>query len=185
MLSVSVKTDDGLGVRCMTSRPGIGGDAADTGNRLDRWLQSVTQLTGLRPGVVRRVRLDHEQPLGEELRSREWRFYCAPGGGQSVKEELKELETEARAKIAEAMGRVRRLEHFEYELEHIDGDLKAVRVFFNECTYRVLFSQEGEHETVLLALHVTKKKTRKLSSKTKRLAMNRLRSWRKRGKVSS
>ena len=161
-------------------RPDAGGDAADTGNRQPEVVERRAAYWTA-AGATWLVRLDQEQPLGEELRSRKWRFYRAPGGGQVVKEELQKLETEARAEISEAMNRVRRLEHFNYELEAIDNELKAVRVFFKECTYRILFAQEGEHDTILLALHVTKKKSRKLSINAKRLAKRRLKSWRERG----
>jgi phage-related protein len=73
------------------------------------------------------------------------------------------------------------LEHFPYELEHIEGDLQAVRVFFDGCTYRVIFATEGGHDTILLALHVMQKKSRQLPKQAKRLAKQRLQSWRERG----
>lgn len=98
-----------------------------------------------------------------------------------VKEELAELEVEARARVLDAMRRIRRLENFPYELERIDGDLQAVRVFYDGCTYRVLFATEGEHDAILPALNVMQKKSRKLPQKDMRLAKQRLQSWRERG----
>jgi len=40
-------------------------------------------------------------------------------------------------RLAEAMKRIGRNDHFPYEQEHIGGDLCAVRVFLEGCTYRV------------------------------------------------
>jgi phage-related protein len=132
-----------------------------------------------RPRPSREV-VSSQTASGGTLRSRQWRFYRTAAGKQVVKEELAALEVEARARIVDTMRRVRRLEHFPYELEHIDGDLQAVRVFYNGCTYRVLFVTEGEHDAILLALNVMQKKSRKLPQKDKRLAERRLQNWRER-----
>lgn len=98
-----------------------------------------------------------------------------------MQEELAALDIEAQARVAGSMRRVRRLEHFPYELEHVEGDLHAVRVFYDGCTYRVLFATEGEHDAILLALHVMQKKSQNLPKQAKRLAKQRLKSWRERG----
>jgi phage-related protein len=98
-----------------------------------------------------------------------------------VREELLALGVAARAAVAEAMKRVARNEHFAYEQEHIGGDLLAVRVFLDGCTYRVLYAREGAHDQVLLGLHAFQKKDRKLPTAARKLAERRLRDWRSRG----
>jgi phage-related protein len=110
-----------------------------------------------------------------------WRFYRTAHGRDVVRDELLALGVDARAAVAEAMKRVARNEHFPYEQEHIGGDLCAIRVFLEGCTYRVLYAREGAHDHILLALHAFQKKDRKLPMTARRLAERRLRDWRSRG----
>ncbi|WP_020578958.1 type II toxin-antitoxin system RelE/ParE family toxin [Actinopolymorpha alba] len=107
-----------------------------------------------------------------------WRFYRTTNGRDVVREELESLGVQARAAVAEAMKRVARREHFPYEQEHLDGDLLAVRVFLDGCTYRMLYAREGARDHILLGLHVFQKKDRKLPPPARRLAERRLRDWR-------
>ncbi|MGH3488533.1 MAG: type II toxin-antitoxin system RelE/ParE family toxin [Actinopolymorphaceae bacterium] len=109
-----------------------------------------------------------------------WRFYRSATGRDVVRDELLDLGVAARAAVAEAMRRIARSEHFPYEQEHIAGDLHAVRVFLEGCTYRVLYAREGAHDHILLALHTFQKKDRKLPLTARRLAERRLRDWRSR-----
>jgi phage-related protein len=111
-----------------------------------------------------------------------WRFYVTDAGGDVVKKELAALGTTARAAVVEAMNRRRRGEQFPYEDEAIDKDLRSVRVFFDSCTYRLLYSTVGAHDQVLLALHVINKKDRKLPRQAQRLAAKRLSDWKRRGR---
>ncbi|MGH3489288.1 MAG: hypothetical protein ACRDP8_15440 [Actinopolymorphaceae bacterium] len=67
-----------------------------------------------------------------------WRFYRTANGRHVVREELAALGVHGRAAVVEAMKRVARNAHFPYEQEHIAGDLCAVRIFLDGCTYRVL-----------------------------------------------
>lgn len=83
----------------------------------------------------------------------------------------------ARAAILDAMKRVVRQEHMPYEQESVGNGIFAVRVFFSDCTYRVLYSSVGNHDHVLLALHVINKKDRKLPKTAKDLAIERLKDW--------
>jgi len=88
----------------------------------------------------------------------------------------------AEATVLEAVARVRRNEHFYYELEQIDRQLKAVRVFLDGSTYRVLFASVGKHDEVLLGLHVIQKKDSKLPLQARRTAHRRLKDWERRGR---
>ncbi|WP_078861648.1 type II toxin-antitoxin system RelE/ParE family toxin [Streptomyces sp. NRRL F-5650] len=114
---------------------------------------------------------------GGSLTSRRWRFYKTRNDKDVVREDLKSLGAGARAAILEAMKRVVRQEHMPYEQESVGNGLFAVRVFFADCTYRLLYSPVGSHDQVLLALHVINKKDRKLPKAAKDLAIERLKDW--------
>ena len=51
--------------------------------------------------------------------------------------------------------------------------------------YRILFSEEGKHNNILLALEGLPKKTRKVPNPLIDLAETRLKDWRSRGQESS
>lgn len=107
-----------------------------------------------------------------------WRYYRTARGRDVVREELRSLGTDAEAAVVAAMKRHRHGALLPYEEEHIGGDLHAVRVFLAGSTYRLLYSYEGKHDRVLLALHGIHKKDRKLPLRARRLAERRLRDWR-------
>ncbi|MES4889075.1 type II toxin-antitoxin system RelE/ParE family toxin [Streptomyces sp. NPDC096012] len=114
---------------------------------------------------------------GGSLTSRRWRFYKTRNDKDVVREDLKSLGVGARAAILEAMKRVVRQEHMPYEQESVGNGIFAVRVFFADCTYRLLYSPVGSRDQVLLALHVINKKDRKLPKVAKDLAIERLKDW--------
>lgn len=114
-------------------------------------------------------------------RVKRWRYYVTELGRPIVREEMAEFGQFAEAAILDALRRAKRGELMPYEHEHIEGDLRAIRVFLDGDTYRVLYAEEGMHDQVLLALHAHMKKDRKLSVRTKQLAARRLRDWRMRG----
>ncbi|BCL20525.1 type II toxin-antitoxin system RelE/ParE family toxin [Streptomyces tuirus] len=87
------------------------------------------------------------------------------------------LGVNAKAAVTDAMKRLTKQEHMPYEQEHIEGRLQAVRVFYDGCTYRALYASVGNHDEVLLALHVVNKKSRKLPLAAKRKALKRLKDW--------
>jgi len=78
------------------------------------------------------------------------------------------------------MKRHERGDHTRYEEEHVNGDIHALRVFVDGNTYRVLYASEGNHDHILLALHVMQKRDRKLPLRAQRLALRRLADWRRR-----
>jgi phage-related protein len=75
------------------------------------------------------------------------------------------------------MARVRRGEQFHYEDERIDSKLRAVRVSFDGCAYRVLYSRLGSHYQIMLALHVLDKRSERLPKAARKLAARRLTDW--------
>lgn len=99
-----------------------------------------------------------------------------------VKDELADLGVHARAAVTEAMARRRRGEQFHYEDERIDAELRAVRVFYDGCTYRLIYATVASHDQVLLGLHVLHKKDRRLPIRARRLAHKRLADWETRGR---
>ena len=116
------------------------------------------------------------------LSGKKWRWYRTEAGRYLPKDELQALGPAAEAAVVEAVSRVRRGEHFHYELEQINRDLKAVRVFFDGSTYRLLFASVGAHDEVLLGLHVIQKKDARLPLQARRTAQRRLADWESRGR---
>jgi phage-related protein len=84
---------------------------------------------------------------------RRWRYYRTSLGRETVREELRALGLHARAAVTEAMKRHVRGELMRYEDEHLGGDLRAIRVFLDGNTYRLLYAYEGKRDQVFLALH--------------------------------
>lgn len=119
---------------------------------------------------------------GAESASKHWRFYHTESGRKIAREELDALSTGARAAVLDAMKRVKAARHMPYELEQIDSRIKAVRVFYDGCTYRVLHASVGNHDEILLAVHIFEKKDQKLPKNKKKLAHDRLKSWESRPK---
>lgn len=106
-----------------------------------------------------------------------WRWYRTRRGGEVVRRELADLPFDAMASVAEALRRKRDDRQFPYEDEQIDADIRAIRVFHNGSTYRVLYAPVAQHDQVLLALHVITKRSRKLPVAARRLARKRLNDW--------
>lgn len=110
-----------------------------------------------------------------------WRLYATASGNQVVKKELEGLGTDAKAAVLGATRRVAKGQHLPYEDERVDADLRAVRVFLDGQTYRVLYGRVGPHAEILLAVHVFEKKSSKLPTSAKKLALKRLADWKSRG----
>jgi phage-related protein len=110
-----------------------------------------------------------------------WRYFTTANGRDVVREELAAQGPDAEGQLIEAMKRAKRDGLFPYEDEQIAGELRAVRVFFDGNTYRLLYAREGQRDQILLALHVINKKDKKLPLRARRLAEKRLSEWRRRG----
>jgi len=104
-----------------------------------------------------------------------WRF------DPEAKSELKDLPTDARAAVTVAMGRLRHGTSFPRELEHVRGNIWAIRVSFDGCEYRLLYARLGNNSEVLLGLIVLNKKSKKLPRQTIKVAERRLGNWEGRG----
>jgi phage-related protein len=68
------------------------------------------------------------------------------------------------------------------EARRLEGDIWEVRVDYAGLAYRVLFAPEGRHGQVLLSLEALSKKQQKTPRSAVRLAQQRLRDWRSRGR---
>lgn len=112
---------------------------------------------------------------------RRWRWYTTSRGRPVVKEDLEAVPRDARFAVLRVLKRIQEGQPFEHDLEKINEDIHAARVFFDGSTYRVLFSHEGKSDAILLALHLVQKKDRKLDPKALGLAQRRLADWRARG----
>src|SRR5215469_1035573 len=114
---------------------------------------------------------------------RRWRYYRTSGGACPVEKFLDELSEADTAAVLAAMKEVQeegtRVAHF------IRNEIYEVRGRGKDRIYRILFSQEGKHEHILLALEGFPKKTAKVPDAEIRLAETRLADWRLRGKQSS
>ena len=114
---------------------------------------------------------------------RRWRYYRNSRGGCPVEKFLDDLSREDAAAVYAAMKEVReegtRVAHF------IRNEIYEVRCHGKDRIYRILFSQEGKHENILLALEGFPKKTEKVPESEIRLAETRLADWRSRGKQPS
>ena len=112
---------------------------------------------------------------------RHWRDYRTATGNRPVKEYLDSLPVGDKAEIVAPMKEVatRGID----VARHIQGydDLWEVRATGLHRIYRVIFSAEGRHGQVLLALHAFNKKTQRTPPDTLRLAADRLLDWRRRG----
>jgi len=114
---------------------------------------------------------------------RRWRYYRNRGGACPIEKFLDDLSEADAAAVLAAMKEVReegtRVAHF------IRNDIYEVRGRGKDRIYRILFSQEGKHEHILLALEGFPKKTEKVPDSEIRLAETRLADWRSRGHLSS
>lgn len=120
----------------------------------------------------------HEPPHAK----RRWRYYRTSAGACPVEAFLDGLSEADAAAVLAAMKEVQqegtRVAHF---LRH---EIYEVRARGKDRIYRVLFSQEGKHDQVLLALEGFPKKTEQVPDAEIRLAEQRLADWRARGQIA-
>jgi phage-related protein len=114
---------------------------------------------------------------------RRWRFYRTSTRARPVEKFLDELSDEDVAAVIAAMKEVQkegtRVAHF------IRNDIYEVISQGKDRTYRILFSEEGKHNHILLALEGFPKKTRKVPNAEIKLAETRLEDWRLRARQLS
>ena len=114
---------------------------------------------------------------------RRWRYYRNSGGACPIEKFLDDLSDEDVDAVLASMEDVReegtRIAHF------IRNEIYEVISPGKDRNYRILFSQEGKHEHILLALVGFPKKTKKVPDSEIRLAESRLADWRSRGQQSS
>lgn len=113
-----------------------------------------------------------------ELRRR-WRFYESRAGRRPVREFLESLSDVDAATVLEDMRNV--AHHGLHEARHLRNDIYEVRADGDVQTFRILFSMEGHHGRILIALEGFSKKTRQTPPRILALAERRLADWRKRG----
>jgi phage-related protein len=114
-------------------------------------------------------------------RRRQWRDYRTAAGGRPVKKAVMALPDHERAAVVAAMKEVAR--EGIVAAKHLRGDIYEVKADTADRFFRVLFAPEGRYGQVLLALDVFAKKTRKTPSPKLALAEQRLRDWRRRGRL--
>lgn len=114
---------------------------------------------------------------GATVVEKRWRWYRTRAGGDVVRRALASLPRDAAAAVTEAMKRKRSDRQFAYEDEQIDREIRAIRVFYDGSTYRVLYAPVGKQDQILLALHVIEKRSRRLPAPARRLARRRLHDW--------
>ena len=114
---------------------------------------------------------------------RRWRYYRTSGGACPIEKFLDDLSDEDAAEVNAAMKEVQeegtRVAHF------IRNDIYEVLCRGKDRTYRILFSEEGKHNHILLALEGFPKKTRKVPNSEIRIAETRLDDWRLRARQLS
>lgn len=113
---------------------------------------------------------------------RQWRAYQTASGACPVKEFIDGLSDVDAAAVVAAMADVAVNELT--AARHLRGDIYEVRASGDRVIYRVLFSPEGRHGQVLLALEAFQKKTQKTPPRVLLLAEKRLADWRGRGSSS-
>jgi phage-related protein len=119
-------------------------------------------------------------PVSTRSARRRWRYYRTASGRKIVKEQLDKLPDEDYAEVVAAMREVRR--EGRSAAKHVRGDIWEVKAPVGQLTYRVLFSEEGAQDQILLALELFAKKTRTTPGRLIDLAEKRLREWRKGGR---
>lgn len=114
---------------------------------------------------------------------RRWRYYRTSAGACPLEKFLDDLSDADAAVVNAAMKEVQeegtRVAHF------IRNEIYEVRAPGKDRTYRILFSQEGKHNHILLALEGFPKKTPKVPDSEIRLAETRLADWRSRAQQPS
>jgi phage-related protein len=114
---------------------------------------------------------------------RRWRYYRTSGGACPIEKFLDSLSDEDAAEVNAAMKELQeegtRVAHF------IRNDIYEVLSPGKDRTYRILFSEEGKHNHILLALEGFPKKTRKVPNSEIKVAETRLDDWRSRARQLS
>jgi phage-related protein len=111
---------------------------------------------------------------------RRWRDYQTAAGRRPVRDFLVGLDDDDAAAILAAMSDVQK--HGLAVAVQVDGEIYELKADGHRQTFRILFAAEGRHGQVLLALEGFSKKTQKLPPAKLRLARQRLRDWRSRGR---
>lgn len=111
---------------------------------------------------------------------RRWRFYKTSTGACPVRKFLDELSDEDTAAVNAAMNDVQ--EEGNQIAHHLRNGIYEIRCSGKNREYRILFSEEGKHNNILLALEGFPKKTRKVPNPEIDLAETRLKDWRSHGK---
>jgi len=114
---------------------------------------------------------------------RRWRFYRTSTGSCPVERFLDELSDEDAAAVNAAMKEVQ--EEGTRVAHYIRNDIYEVRSRGKDRIYRILFSEEGKHNHILLALEGFPKKTQKIPDSEIKLAEKRLEDWRSRARQLS
>jgi phage-related protein len=116
---------------------------------------------------------------GQPHYKRRWRYYRTSAGACPVEDFLDTLTEADAAAVLAAMKEVQeegnKVAHF------LRGEIYEARARGKDRIYRVLFSQEGKHDRILLALEAFPKKTDKVPDHEIELAQKRLADWRSRG----
>jgi phage-related protein len=108
---------------------------------------------------------------------KKWRFYRTAMGAEVARDELRALGDRPRAAVTDAIKRRRRGASLPREIEHLRGEVSALRVTFDGCEYRVLYAEVGNNSEVLLGLVVLEKKSKKLPASELKKAERRLKDW--------
>jgi phage-related protein len=116
---------------------------------------------------------------GSTQYKRRWRYYRTSGGTCPVEDFLDGLTEVDAAAVLAAMKEVQ--EEGTQVTHHLRNEIYEVRARGKDRIYRILFSQEGKHDRILLALEGFPKKTDKVPDHEIELAEKRLADWRSRG----
>ena len=111
---------------------------------------------------------------------RRWRDYRTPAGRRPVRDFLASLDDADAAAVLAAMKDVAK--NGLAVAEHLGEEIHEVKADGLRQSFRLLFSPEGRHDQILLALEGFSKKTQKTPPAKLKLAKRRLREWRSRGR---
>jgi phage-related protein len=117
------------------------------------------------------------------MKPKSWRMYKSPSGRSPVVKFFETLSDAEYTQVHAAMKVVASLGTS--EARHLRGEIYEVRANCDNRAIRVLFSNEGRHHQILLALEGFEKKTQKTPSRTIDLAEARLANWRQRARPRS
>ncbi len=112
---------------------------------------------------------------------RRWRDYRTAAGGRPIRDFFETLSDDEAAEVVAAMKEVA-LKGLG-AAKHVRGDIYEVRADAPNRSFRILFAAEGRFSHVLLSLVAFPKKTQKTPKGLLKLAEDRLKQWRARGKA--